>query len=283
MSNSMIGARPHEPLWMKALKRQRYFLQDNVLAVWESISPSSCRRAYLKYRDFERRMSQGDIGDLPPWGSTVTVDGIVMRVDKRMSPFNVWKLAVGRHTRHERELVARVIKPGDVVMELGGGIGMVAIMCAKAVGSENVYSFEANPGLESLIRDNYALNDVDPTLKICILGAETGTRTFHVAELFSRSSVHDTDGKGTAIEVPVVPFNAEIEQIKPTMLIIDIQGGEDELFDYANLDGVQKLLLELHPDIIGVRKANSLRKYLRMQGFVEDARVGQCFMFLRPA
>jgi FkbM family methyltransferase len=166
-------------------------------------------------------------------------------------------------------------------MELGGGIGMVAIACAKVTGSERVFSYEANPELEPLIRDNYALNGVEPTLKMCMLGAETGKRIFYVSERFSQSSVFDIDKKGTKIEVPITPFNAEVRLVRPTVLVVDIEGSEAELLDYADLSTVEKLLLEVHPDIIGVGRANVLRKRLRRMSFAETAHAGRCFLFIR--
>ena len=218
---------------------------------------------------------------LPPWGSTATVDGITMRIDERMSEFNVRKLLVGRHTRHERDLLAGVLKADDIVMELGGGIGMVAISCAKVVGSDRVYSFEANPGLESLIRDNYALNGVSPTLAMCMLGPDEGHRTFHVTERFSRSSIFDTDRRGTPIEVPVKSFNAEIGRIRPTVLVVDIQGAEVELFEYAEIGTVETLLVEIHIDLLGDDGVEALRGRLGGMGFDEIGRAGQSFLYVR--
>jgi FkbM family methyltransferase len=174
-----------------------------------------------------------------------------------------------------------VLVPDDVVMELGGGIGMVAIACAKVTGSARVFSYEANPELESLVRDNYALNGVEPTLKMCMLGSDTGKRVFHVSERFSRSSVFAAGEHLTAIEVPVISFNAEISKVQPTVLVVDIQGGELELLDYADLSTLEKLLVEVHPDIVGVRQANALRRRLRRLGFAEIAHAGYSFLYIR--
>ena len=258
---------------------QRY--RRHGLARWQSLSPTT----YRWLRRLRRRLGPAPAPEpveLPPWGSTVTVDGITTRIDERMSPFNVHKLMRGQHTRRVRGLLASVLEPDDVVMELGGGIGMVAISCAKTVGSERVFSYEANPRLESLIRDNYALNGVEPTLKMCMLGPDAGRRTFHVSERFSLSSMFDTERSDTAIEVPVEPFNAEIGRIRPTVLVSDIEGGEAELLDYADLSTVEKLVVEIHSDIFGALRANALRRRLRRMGFAETARSGrQYFLYVR--
>ena len=243
---------------------------------WKTISPGSyklVRRLYRKIRPIRQ--------ELPPYGSVVSVDGIHMRIDERMSPFNIRKLLMGWHTIHERQLVLSVLEPEDVVMELGGGIGMVAIACAKKIGSDRVFSYEANPRLESLIRDNYTLNDVAPTLKMCMLGPEAGSHTFYIARKFSRSSAYDSEGDSEAVEVPVEPFNSEVRQVGPTFMIIDIQGSEKELVDYADFGPVRKLLIEVHPDIIGGPAARDVRKRLESMGFVEKAEGGNSYLYLR--
>ena len=168
----------------------------------------------MLWRAFRRPAAEADDGPPPPMGSTVTVDGIVMRIDPRLSEFNVRKLASGRHTRHERDLLARALKPDDRVLELGGGIGMVAIECARRIGADRVTSYEANPELESLIRENYALNGVEPDLRMAMVGPEAGSRTFHLAERFSHSSVHDVGETARSVSVPVHDFGAVMAEVR---------------------------------------------------------------------
>lgn len=222
-------------------------------------------------------------GPLPAFGETIEVDGITMRVDERMSEFNIRKLMAGRHTIHERALVVDRLRHDDVVMELGGGIGMVSIACAKAIGSERVHSYEANPELETLIRDNYELNGVTPQLNMTTLGERSGTRTFHLAERFSHSSAQ-LAGEGTrAVQVPVASANDHLADTGATVLIVDIQGGEVEFFDFAELSGVRLLLVELHPFIIGLAGVRSVRTKLRTLGFEVVDRASTTLLLERAA
>lgn len=253
--------------------RQYNRARDAGLQTWERVSPNSYN--YVRQRVVPKR-----ILEIPGYGETVSIDGIVMRIDPRMSQYNIRKLADGRHTAHERLLLSRVLREGDRLLELGGGIGMVAIHSSLKLGSENVFSYEANPTLETLIRDNYALNGVSPTLVMAMVGPEPGSRTFHVNKMFSRSSVYAMEGT-EPVEVPVLPFNDEMARIRPTALVIDIQGGEAEWIDYAKLAGVRLVLIELHPDMIGVQKSNEIRQRLRDMGFSERERSGQSFLFER--
>ena len=248
---------------------------------WERASPASYGRAQaLLGRDPQARP---EARPLPEMGSTIEIDGIRMRIDPRMSEHNIRKLARGRHTQHERALLRRSLRDDDRVMELGGGIGMVAIDCARRLGGDRVASYEASPRMESLIRDNYALNDVTPTLTMAMVGERSGTRTFHVADRFSRSSAHTGGGEGTVpVEVPVLALSEEMAKHRPSVLVCDIQGGETELFGFADLSSLRMVLVEVHPDMIGLAGARAVARRIRGAGLRDAGRAGQSLLFRRP-
>ena len=233
------------------------------------------------FRLFDRPEARPSDG--PPMGSVVAIDGISMRIDPRMSPMNVRKLAEGRHTQHERELLAGALHEGDRVLELGGGIGMVAIECARRIGSEAVTSYEANPELESLIRENYSLNGVSPDLRIAMVGEAEGSRSFHVSAKFSQSSIYDVGQADHAVEVPVHDFARVMAELRPTALVVDIQGAERELFRWGRFDGVRLILVEMHPHIVGLAGMLAIRRRLRAEGFTETERSGNSYVYERPA
>lgn len=70
--------------------------------------------------------------------------------------------------------VAAKLDADDVVMDVGTGIGLVATLCAQRIGSERVYTYEANPALERPIRETFELNRVSPHLEMCMHGPAVG-------------------------------------------------------------------------------------------------------------
>jgi FkbM family methyltransferase len=242
----------------------------------------------LRYRAARRRLvgarrdPDAGAGDAPV-DRVVETGGVRLHLDRSLSPLVRWRIAADRHTRSERRLIAEAIEPDDVVMELGGGIGLVAIFCAQRIGAERVHSYEANPALEPLIRRNYALNGVAPNINFCMLGREAGETTFFVAASFQNSSSLATEAGMRPVTVPVRPLNAELARIRPTFLVIDIEGGEIELLAYADLTGVRKIMLEVHTALLGAGPVNALRRRLRRQGFAETSYDGQCYLYRRPA
>lgn len=103
-------------------------------------------------------------------GNVIEVDGVFLKMDRSLSNFMVNVLRRGNHAVEERALILPALEKNDVVMDLGGGIGHMSIRYAKIVGSERVFTFEANPELEPLMRENFRLNGVQPTAEFCMLG-----------------------------------------------------------------------------------------------------------------
>lgn len=267
-----------EVVWSRA--RQKGLAgYSRITHAWEAAAPRSYRGAQkLLGRRPELRP---DAMPLPDMGSVIEIDGISMRIDPRMSEHNIRKLARGRHTKHERALLRDALQPDDRVMELGGGIGMVAIDCSKRLGGDAVVSYEPSPGMETLIHDNYGLNDVSPTLIMAMVGETAGTRTFNVAPQFSRSSAHASDEGTVPVEVPVLAFEDEVQRHSPNVLVCDIQGGEVEFFGHADLSGFRLVLVEVHPDLIGLSGSREVCRRIRAAGLKDVGRAGQSLLFQR--
>jgi len=157
---------------------------------------------------------------------------------------------------------------------LGTGLGFNAIFCAKINGGK-VVSFEGNSKLLPIIRGNMKKNGVDFELRNQIVITD-GTSETHIAfniadEFWSSSSKTSIPGKITeTVQVTPVPIREIFRQYLPTYLLIDIEGGEEDIFDkpaFLENAPIQKILLELHPDIIGEQKCSDIIQKITDQGF----------------
>jgi hypothetical protein len=72
------------------------------------------------------------------------------------------------------------------------------------------------------------------------------------------------------VEVPGKALNYLVEKIRPTLLVIDAEGAERDLFDGAELPTVTKIVLELHDRVIGPDGTDRVRAQLRDLGFEAD-------------
>jgi FkbM family methyltransferase len=181
------------------------------------------------------------------------------------------QLADGGYERAELAALRAKLRPDDVVMELGAGIGVLSAYCARVVGSSSVFTFEANPALEAPIRALYRDNGVSPTLEICMLGDRHGEERLYVHDAFWTSSTAASRASASTVTVPVRPFEEARRSVSPTLLIVDIEGGELDLLPALRLDGVRTVVLELHPDVTGEDGCAAVLDAVEAWGFAFDA------------
>src|SRR3954468_9922330 len=203
-------------------------------------------------------------------GLVVAIEGIHIRLGRHMSRRVEQAISKGGYERDELRLIGMVLSPSDVVLELGAGLGLVSAYCAKRVGSGRVFAFEANPDLEPCIRETYALNGVEPALEMSAIRATSGRVTLYRTRHLYSSSIIRRSPAAIPTEVPGKALIYVVEKIRPTFLIVDVEGAESELFDRAQLPGVTKILMELHERIIGAEKVQEIRRSLAALGFRED-------------
>lgn len=197
----------------------------------------------------------------------VKLHGVTLDIsDPNVSPTIRRYVLRGHYESHEVRLAKRLLHPEDRVLELGTGMGFLTIICAKIVGAQNVYTFEANPQLESLIRSHFSLNAVEPVLDIAILGDGYGEETFFVNQDFFASSALD-ETRGDAVIVPRKDFKDTVSKIAPTVLLMDIEGAECDIVEMLEPGSLRRLIIECHPDLAGHDRIKAMISRLENLGF----------------
>ncbi len=171
----------------------------------------------------------------------------------------------GVYEANEAGELYALIQPGEIILEIGAGCGFISTYCAKNPNTESVHCVEANPRLIEVIRLTHRVNKVAATVYNEILGSEEGETDFFVNQDFWASGTHAF--LGDPIKVPTKPFQRRLDEIHPTMLILDIEGGEEALFENVSLAGVKKIMLELHQPTIGRRGIKRVFDLLSAQDF----------------
>jgi len=202
----------------------------------------------------------------------VRLHGVWLEIDSGASAAHRRALYAERYERGEARCLLLRLAPDDVVLEVGAGIGFLSALCARRVGSARVTAVEANPALLPRIRATWAANRVAPTLVHGVLAREAGQAGLHVAREFVESSLL---ARGAAdahdvVRVPQLAVNELMARVAPTCLVVDIEGGESELLPAIDWRGVRKLVLELHPHVIGETRTRELIALLAQHGFREE-------------
>ncbi len=180
----------------------------------------------------------------------------------------IYYLRAGNYESPEAGELDALIQPDEVILEIGAGCGFISTYCAMNPNAKEVYCVEANPKLIEVIKLTHKINNVDVMLFHEILANEEGETNFYVHEDFWASGTRSFQGE--SVKVKTTPFQTRLDQIRPTMLIVDIEGGEETLFEDVNLTGVKKILLELHQLVIGRRGMKKVFDILSAQDFHYD-------------
>jgi FkbM family methyltransferase len=138
--------------------------------------------------------------------------------------------------------VRRLLRPGDVAVDVGANHGWYSLVMAQAVGPAGaVHAIEPLPALTSALRRNIALN---PSLKVQVhavaAGAEDGTLELHVFDDLPHGHTSAARLGGT-YRSQVVPCKRLDDLIpnQPTLVKVDVEGFEPEVLAGATglLDG----------------------------------------------
>lgn len=165
-----------------------------------------------------------------------------------------------------------VIRPGDRVLELGAGLGIISALAGRAAGpSGRVLSYEANSALLADTQAFFAENGVaNVTLVNAVLVTEQDPkpRQFHLAKSFAESSLLGAKGRGErgTVTVPAESLSRVLLDFKPDVLICDIEGAEVELFPMFPASTLRAAVVELHPDRLSPGQIQSIHDGMAAQG-----------------
>lgn len=194
--------------------------------------------------------------------------GVLLPVLPEFSEPVVATIRNGGYEAHEATELDTLIGPGEIVLEIGAGCGFMSACCAKNPHTSSIWCVEANPDLISVIQLTHRINNVTATIYNEILAGSDGEIDFFVHRDFWGSGTHSFLGK--PIKVATRSFQKRLDEIRPTMLIVDIEGGEEALFEGVDLAGVRKIMLELHQPTIGGHGVKRVFDLLSAQGFHYD-------------
>ncbi len=200
--------------------------------------------------------------------------------DAIITPQVAAALIRGNYERPEVTALPKFLDPADRVLELGAGIGYISSFAAAVIGVAHVTCIEANPVLAGYIRrahDRQGLRNTAVRNCVALPGGTAlnpdKTMDFHIREPFWSSSL-DPGRDVIAVEkVAQVHLSDLIAESDATTLIVDIEGGERDLFAGGDLGSVTKVYVELHTRYIRPRGIKACFDALSAHGFYYDQQV----------
>lgn len=155
----------------------------------------------------------------------------------------------------EIQLVEERCKAGDIVLEIGGGFGVVACYIGKVIGtSGKLFTIEPDSYRRKYLSRNMTLNDLDFTIFPWYVG-------YNDTQPLNRQ------------ERNLAAILDEI-QVTPTLIVMDAEGIERDLFlreaeVFAEIGA--DIIAELHPPFVGLTWEEIVRPLLE-RGFAVEER-----------
>lgn len=162
------------------------------------------------------------------------------------------KLESGLYESSEARAVQQRLRAGQRVLELGAGLGYIGALAAQITAPENITSVEANPDMLGAIRANYDRNGGEKiSLRHgAVVGAdfEGETLSFVRAKQFWASRIAEASSPEERIcDVPALRINELLAELRPNVVIMDVEGAEQYLFGRKWPRCVKSVIMELHP------------------------------------
>lgn len=177
----------------------------------------------------------------------------------------------GRYEARECQHVRGLLQRGDRVLELGTGLGVVSASIAATGKTSQITTIEANPELLPLIHETHRLSGSSGIeLRNGVVTANmVPDCQFYLRSHFWASSTNpDSRPFQRAVTVPALNIGALIAELDPTVLIIDIEGGELGLLDAVDLSGVRAVVIEMHPKLYGEPGVQAITDVLVTKGLI---------------
>ena len=196
------------------------------------------------------------------------------------------RLLSGAYEAHEKKMCFDYLTADDSVLEIGGAIGFIGLVCQKKLGIKNYASFEANPKTYEILKRNYELNGLEPRVWNMALANADGHVDLEVgSDFWSNSICYDSGCKEgvKTVRVPAGTLDTLLRLVgeKVNTLIIDIEGAE-QYIDFRRIpEDISKIIIELHPGVMGQELMYNIVATLIGLGFRVAREECDTFVFLR--
>jgi hypothetical protein len=234
------------------------------------------------------------------WPRRVVLDGVSIRVRHAPYSFGV-KLVLtrGEYEVDERRVLLNILQPGDVVVEMGGSIGILSAIIAEKVGKSGfVVSVEASATLTGYSRTwlesgnnvrvitgfGFPVWRLQHSVDIQKFEEKWGSMSGRVTFNVTGSATDDRPGRPSHPLYDVKALS-EYAPRPPGTLVVDIEGSERIICSQKPEfpPSLRNLLIELHPEIYGDSTMTAIIGRIEEEGFVKVGEQGNVFHFTRSS
>lgn len=195
--------------------------------------------------------------DLDHKMSNLVIGQVQLPLDRKlMSPLIVDSIEAGTYEAKEARILNSLLCAAETVLELGSGLGVISTICGMNPQIKKVVTVEANPRLADYIGTVHRINGVSDKVTrmtgVAMPKPAADAIPFYLRQDMWASSMDAQPwGYQECIMVPTLNLNELIAEHKPELLVVDIEGGEQYLFQDIELGSVKLVMMELHQGVVG--------------------------------
>jgi len=229
------------------------------------------------------------------WPRYVLVENVKIKIRNTPYSYGTKRIILrGGYEEAERVLIKDQIAEGDVVIEMGGSIGIITALLADKVGETGyIVSVEASEELTRYSRTWLEKNNVRIVtgygFPVNRLSSAIQIENFDTSDGSLGGTVrYALSGEGkTPKQMPDNIFDLEklcnIFKLVPTVLMIDVEGSEKIIVsqepDFPK--SVRTIIIELHPHFYPVEDMNRIIERITNEGFQLKNQVSSSYLFTR--
>jgi FkbM family methyltransferase len=197
-------------------------------------------------------------------------------------------LLSGAYSGDLLQLLPDVVCPGDRILVIGAGFGVVSTVVARTAGVERVIAVEANTLLVRYLNRLHALNGVTgvETVNAVLANGKRGQVPFFVRQDPRDSSLLPYGHPWQKVlMVPFMDLNLILTEERISLIIIENPLQSARALSEARLDRVERVLVDCGSDRAAIWEEGELGALLSDRGYVRDVEPsGQTTMlFARPS
>lgn len=239
------------------------------MSLWKTVKAGS--RKTLLYHVWRRWHTWWFRSVVLPRMKVTELHGVKLHLQSISSLRMKEALVTGAYEAAEVRLCREVVSSNDSIVEFGSAIGFLGLFAIRILGVKSYFSVEANSKTAELLVANYSLNNATPHVIIAALAENDEPVNFGITDDFWTNSLCPTiiDPVRKAMVVRGRKLSTLLHEVpfSPTVLIVDIEGGETCLQNEPIPSCVKKVIIELHPQFIGISRTFEVLKHLMNQGF----------------
>jgi FkbM family methyltransferase len=200
---------------------------------------------------------------------------------------NLWDY--GRNFRgyelSEKSLIRKYIKKNDIVLELGGSVGVISCVLNKILSNnKNHVVVEPNPNLIPFLKINKERNSCGFNIDQCIVSNSFSEIDFYVYDNYLSSSVFNSNnlkGEKHTVKSFTISHLCNKYKLKFNSVVMDIEGHEYDFLSENNLNEFNKMIIEFHPNILGKEKMDLCEEILVNNSFKMTEKKGSVEVWIK--